>query len=257
VVRLLLQAGVQPRRIAQQERRAHAGLQQQAHHAGADPTRRGRDYDLHLDLLGLLRSTYRTAQVPANRRQRSDLAVAIGARLRELRDRRGLSLGVLAARSGLGKGTLSELETGRRNPTLETLFAVTTALGVPLSAALPAGETHTPDRPPIVVGDAIEAVLVDRFVDVLATTELYRVTIAAGRRQRSAPHAPGVTEHWIVYAGVLQLGPDDAQTKLAAGESRSFTADVPHRYRAHQGADVKATLVVRYAASADAAVPAR
>jgi XRE family transcriptional regulator, regulator of sulfur utilization len=184
----------------------------------------------------------------ANRPQRSDLAVAIGARLRALRERRELSLGALAARSGLGKGTLSELETGRRNPTIETLFAVTTALGVPFSAVLPPGETHSPDVPPIVVGDAIEAILVDRFVDVAATTELYRVTIPAGRSQRSAPHAPGVTEHWIVYAGVVELGPDDAQMRLAAGESTSFAADVPHRYRAHEGVDVSATLVVRYRA---------
>jgi hypothetical protein len=105
---------------------------------------------------------------------------------------------------------------------------------------------HAPDEPAVVIGEAIEAVLVDRFVDVLATTELYRVTIAAGRRERSKPHAPGVTEHWIVYAGVLDLGPDDAQTTLAAGESASFAGDVPHRYHAREGADVAATLVVRY-----------
>jgi transcriptional regulator with XRE-family HTH domain len=190
-----------------------------------------------------------------NRPQRSDLAVAIGARLRALRQRHELSLGALAARSGVGKGTLSEVETGRRNPTLETLFAVTTALGVPLSAALPPGETHATDEPAVVVGAAIEAVLVDRFVDVLATTELYRIAVAAGRRQRSAPHAPGVTEHWIVYGGVLDLGPDDAQTTLAAGESTSFAGDVPHRYHAHEGADVAATLVVRYPAAGDVAGP--
>jgi transcriptional regulator with XRE-family HTH domain len=184
--------------------------------------------------------------MPAHRPQRSDLAVAIGAQLRALRERRELSLGALAARSGLGKGTLSELETGRRNPTIETLFAVTTALGVPFSAVLPPGETDSPDHPPIVVGAAIEAVLVDRFLDLAATTELYRVTIPAGRRQRSAPHAHGVTEHWIVYAGVLELGPDDAQVRLEAGESTSFAGDVPHRYRAYDGVDVRATLVVRY-----------
>jgi XRE family transcriptional regulator, regulator of sulfur utilization len=179
--------------------------------------------------------------------------VAIGARLRALRQRHELSLGALAARSGLGKGTLSELETGHRNPTIETLFAVTTALGVPVSAALPPGETQAPDEPVIVVGAAIEAVLVDRFVDVLATTELYRVAIAAGRRQRSAPHAPGVTEHWIVYEGVLDLGPDDAQITLAAGKSASFAADVPHCYHAREGGDVAATLVVRYPAGGDVA----
>jgi transcriptional regulator with XRE-family HTH domain len=184
--------------------------------------------------------------MPAGRSQRSELAVAIGARLRALRRSHDVSLGALAARSGLGKGTLSELETGLRNPTLETLFAVTTALGVPLSAALPPGEPALPDDPTVVVGDAIEAVLVDRFVDAVATAEVYRVSIAAGRSQRSAPHASGVTEHWMVHGGVLDLGPDEAQTTLSGGEATSFGGDVPHRYHARAGADVAATLVVRY-----------
>ena len=165
--------------------------------------------------------------------------------MREFREARGISLGDLAAQGGIGKGTLSELETGQRNPTLETLFAITTALGVPLSAALPAGETQAPGAV-AVSGEAIEAVLIDRFIDVAATTELYRVTVAAGRSQDSAPHAPGVTEHWIVYAGVLDLGPVGAPVHLGAGDSTTFTGDVPHRYQAHEDADVAATLLVRY-----------
>ena len=183
--------------------------------------------------------------MPPKRPPHSELALTIGARLRELREAGGSSLGDLAAQAGIGKGTLSELGTGRRNPTLDTLFAVTTALGVPLSAALPPGETRAPGAV-AVSGEAIEAVLVDRFVDLDATTELYRVIIAAGRRQDSAPHAPGVTEHWIVYAGVLELGPIGEPVRLGAGESTTFIGDVPHSYRADGNADVAAALLVRY-----------
>ncbi len=182
------------------------------------------------------------ASTPSSRRA---LALAVGARVRELREARGLSLGDLAAQGGIGKGTVSELETGQRNPTLETLFAITTTLGVPLSAALPTGETHTADAV-AVSGEAIEAVLIDRFIDIAATTELYRVTVAAGRSQYSAPHALGVTEHWIVYAGLLDLGPIGAPARLGAGESMTFAGDVPHRYQAHNDADVAAALLVRY-----------
>ena len=175
----------------------------------------------------------------------SELAIAIGARLRELREARGISLGTLAAQAGIGKGTLSELETGRRNPTIETLFAVTTALGVAFSAVLPLDDTWAPGAVEV-SGEAIGAVLVDRFVDVGATTELYRVHIEAGRQQESEPHAAGVTEHWIVYAGVLELGPKGKLVRLGAGDSTTFTGDVPHRYRAEGDADVAATLLVRY-----------
>ena len=62
--------------------------------------------------------------------------VAIGRRLRELRTRRDLSLSALARHAGVGKGSLSELEAGARNPTLGTLYALAGALEVPLSALL-------------------------------------------------------------------------------------------------------------------------
>ena len=65
-----------------------------------------------------------------------DAGASAGARIRQLRTERGLSLSALAAAAGIGKGTLSELEGGRRNPTLETLYAVAGPLGVPLAALL-------------------------------------------------------------------------------------------------------------------------
>ena len=176
---------------------------------------------------------------------RSPLSSATGARLRELREARSLSVSELARMTGLGKGTLSELESGRRNPTLQTLYTVTTALGVPLSAALPPGEVQQPDAAPI-SGEAIDAVLVDRFVDTAATTELYRVRIRAGRRQDSEAHAAGVTEHWIVYAGAVAMGPVDRPVRLGPGDSTRFSADVPHRYVVEGAVDVASTLLVRY-----------
>jgi transcriptional regulator with XRE-family HTH domain len=176
---------------------------------------------------------------------RSALSSATGARLRELREARNLSVSELARMTGLGKGTLSELESGRRNPTLQTLFSVTTALGVPISAALPPGEVQQPEAVTI-SGEAIDAVLVDRFLDAAATTELYRVRIRAGRAQDSEPHGPGVTEHWIVYAGTVTMGPLDRLVQLGPGDSTSFTADVPHRYVVEGAGDVAATLLVRY-----------
>src|SRR5690606_41968103 len=78
---------------------------------------------------------------------------------------------------------------------------------------------------------AAGATLVYRLGAVSAATERYRVTIRPGREQRSEPHSAGVTEHWIVYAGLVELGPRGALVRLGPGESTSFTADVPHSYR--------------------------
>ena len=90
----------------------------------------------------------------------------VGRRLRRLREERQLSLSALARRSGVGKATLSELEGGQRNPTLETLYALTTALGVPLSTVLadPLSAALTPGSPRAgASGDAVTAVLTYRL----------------------------------------------------------------------------------------------
>jgi XRE family transcriptional regulator, regulator of sulfur utilization len=183
--------------------------------------------------------------MPRSPRQVTPLATDVGARVRGLREARGVSLNSLARATGLGKGTLSELEAGSRNPTLATLFAITTALEVPISAALPVAKPGEENPEPI-RGAAIEAWLVDRFVDLATTSELYRVRIGAGRDQDSEAHAAGVTEHWIVYAGTVELGPRDGMVRLGPGSSTSFVADVAHRYEVLGEEDVAATLLVRY-----------
>ncbi len=58
-------------------------------------------------------------------------AADVGRRVRELREHRGMSLSELARRAAVGKATLSGLEAGTRNPTLDTLQTIATALDLP------------------------------------------------------------------------------------------------------------------------------
>ncbi len=57
----------------------------------------------------------------------------IAAALRRERERVGISLTELARRAGVAKSTLSQLESGTGNPSVETLWALGVALGVPFS----------------------------------------------------------------------------------------------------------------------------
>src|SRR6476661_3473883 len=57
----------------------------------------------------------------------------IAASLRRERERAGLSLTEVARRAGVAKSTLSQLESGTGNPSVETLWALAVALGVPFS----------------------------------------------------------------------------------------------------------------------------
>jgi transcriptional regulator with XRE-family HTH domain len=159
----------------------------------------------------------------------------VGRRLRALRSERGLSLSELARRAGLGKGTLSELETGQRNPTLDTLFAVTSALRLPLSAALPAGAAAPPDA----TGAAVSAWLVEQ----LPGADVYRRRVEPGRTQHSEPHAPGVREQVLVVSGRLRLAGGDVE--LGEGELHAFAGDATYVWEA-LGGRVSAVLVMRY-----------
>src|SRR5206468_9737123 len=57
----------------------------------------------------------------------------IAASLRRERRRSGLSLTELARRAGIAKSTLSQLESGTGNPSVETLWALGVALDVPFA----------------------------------------------------------------------------------------------------------------------------
>ncbi|GAA0271364.1 helix-turn-helix transcriptional regulator [Cryptosporangium japonicum] len=170
---------------------------------------------------------------------------AVGRRLRALREERGISLSELSRRAGVGKATLSGLETGVRNPTLETLYAVTGQLGVPLAAVLSppaAGGPHA--AAPVVRGAAGEATLLEVIEGPDATYELYRIRIRAGATQVSPAHGAGVTEHLTVFRGDATVGPVEAPQQATAGSYIRFHADAPHFYAA--GADdFEAALMIR------------
>jgi XRE family transcriptional regulator, regulator of sulfur utilization len=163
----------------------------------------------------------------------------VGRRVRELRERRGLSLSELARRAAVGKATLSGLESGTRNPTLETLQAVAAALDLPLTTLLSPSSAA-------IRGAAVRMQLLRVFDDGPVTYELYRMRIPAGLAQRSPAHQAGVTEHATVFAGVLETGPVDAPLRAGPGEHVEWTADVPHGYAALGDADVDASLLIRY-----------
>ncbi|MDQ3499413.1 MAG: helix-turn-helix domain-containing protein, partial [Actinomycetota bacterium] len=55
---------------------------------------------------------------------------SVAANMRRLRAERGLTLSELGRRSKVGKATLSNLEAGRGNPRLETLWALAVAFDV-------------------------------------------------------------------------------------------------------------------------------
>lgn len=85
----------------------------------------------------------------------------MGDRLREARQSRGLSLRVLADRLGVSPSLISQVETGRAKPSVSTLYAIVSELGISLDELLfpdarPARPTQGVVAP---AGDASERLL--------------------------------------------------------------------------------------------------
>jgi DNA-binding XRE family transcriptional regulator/CheY-like chemotaxis protein len=69
---------------------------------------------------------------PAAHEEEGTRATRIGTRIRQIRDVSGLSLSDLANRTGIQPPNLSRLESGKHDPSIETLERVAAALGVRL-----------------------------------------------------------------------------------------------------------------------------
>ncbi|TMR89439.1 helix-turn-helix domain-containing protein [Nonomuraea basaltis] len=154
--------------------------------------------------------------------------------VRRLRRERGFSIGELARRSGVSKQTLSKVEQGDGNPTVETLSALCKALDVALRQLLTEWGS---------------AVYVQRLSDgqwrehdgrserVLDQTYgsgyVHTLVMRLERGNRSAPvpgHSLGTLHHVYVISGKLRTGPVEEQVELSAGDFARFPGDVPHQH---------------------------
>ncbi|WP_435737267.1 XRE family transcriptional regulator [Cellulosimicrobium sp. PMB13] len=172
-----------------------------------------------------------------------DVAHAVARQLRTLRTERGLSISGLAAAAGIGKGSLSEIEQGSRNPTLATLYALAGALHVPLAVVL-AERAGTQ-----VTSEGVSARLLDvhHVPDGTGRTvvEVYHLHLDAGSRRTSPAHGPGVVEHLLVTGGTLRAGRVGAEAEIGVGDELRWVSDVEHSYQALGGRSVDVVLVIR------------
>lgn len=160
----------------------------------------------------------------------------VAGNIRALRRSAGMTLADLAATAGLGKSTLAQLESGRGNPRMETLWAIATALRVPLARIV------EEERPALRVVRAAEVTpllaedspgWVGRLLaaaDRRGTFDVYGVDFAAAAIRRADAHEPGLIEHLIVVTGRLRAGPAATPVELGSGDLVSFAADVAHVY---------------------------
>lgn len=164
----------------------------------------------------------------------------LGRNVRRLRQARQLSLGALAQQTGLAKQTLANLESGRGNPTVQTLLAVASALSVGVNWLV------TEWDGPVLVRRADEAEWADvgsgrrRVLDQLYGTGSVDTALLDLRATRTVADAmpAGTLHHVYVVSGHVLAGPAEDVHDLGPGDFIRFAGDVPHVLRAASGAAV-------------------
>jgi transcriptional regulator with XRE-family HTH domain len=157
--------------------------------------------------------------------------------LRRERERIGLSLSEVAKRAGIAKSTLSQLEQGSGNPSVETLWALGVALDVPFSRLV------DPPKPRVQIirageGPVVHSEKANWAATLLASCppnarrDLYLITSEPGPPRLSDPHMPGVIEHVVVSTGRARCGLLDEPVDLAPGDYLAYPGDVPHIFEA-------------------------
>jgi transcriptional regulator with XRE-family HTH domain len=163
----------------------------------------------------------------------------IAAAIRRERDRAGISLSELAKRAGLAKSTLSQLESGTGNPSVETLWSLGVALGVPFSRLV------DPPRPSVTVvrsgeGPVIYSERAAYTATLMAACppgarrDIYVMRAEPGSARNSDPHGQGTIEHFWLGTGRVLIGPSTDPIELAPGDYITYPGDAPHVFEALQ-----------------------
>lgn len=155
--------------------------------------------------------------------------------IRRFRVEQQMSLGELAQRAGVSKQTLSKVEAGGGNPTVETLESIGTALGVGIRRLVT--EWGTRSR---LNRDSEEAWLDGptgrtRHLDQIYGSGYVRtqvLAIEAGRGERVLEaHESGTLHQLFVIEGELEAGAKNELSTLGPGDFLRFPGDVTHFYR--------------------------
>ncbi|MGW1748958.1 helix-turn-helix domain-containing protein [Streptomyces sp. NPDC002092] len=191
----------------------------------------------------------------------------VGARIRRARLAKGVSLRSLAREIGVSASLVSQIETGKSQPSVSTLYAITTALSVSVEALFDGYEDEAA-APPVVAAAAAPATVLHalaafaadpgrRIGPLVTPGERELLELDSGVVWERLGHVPGTdvdfllvtyrpggsssgsgglmrhtgTEYGYVTSGelVLTLGFDEYT--LGPGDAVCFESTTPHRYR--------------------------
>ncbi len=160
----------------------------------------------------------------------------IGERLRDLRERLGLSQRALATRAGVTNGMISLIEKNRSSPSVATLKKILDGFPMSLAEFFSVGQPE----PPRIFFSADELVEIGggaiSYRQVGANLQGKALQLLHERLQPGADSGAAMLRHdaeegGIVVRGELELTVGLETRRLRAGDAYAFSSRIPHRFR--------------------------
>ncbi|GED09254.1 XRE family transcriptional regulator [Cellulosimicrobium cellulans] len=179
---------------------------------------------------------WQTDRMPADTDRTLD---AVGARLKLLRQRRGLTLAELADQTGISVSTLSRLEAGLRRPTLEQLLPLARTYGATLDELVDAPATGNPrvNLRPIPCADGSVILPLTRRPGGI---QAYKFILPTGDDDKQPELRTHEGHDWVyVLNGALRLVLGEHDLLLEPGEAAEFDTRTPHWFGATSAGPVE------------------
>lgn len=166
--------------------------------------------------------------------------LALGRKIRELRQGRRLSLTQLGERCQLSVALLSQIERGAGSPSMRSLRQVADGLGVNVETLFVDPAQPSPDTSPNIVRHDRRRVLnlaqTGISIELLTTSGFKRVQtffsyIVPGGGSGAEDDSHVGSESGVVLTGQMELWLDGTRHLLNPGDSFCFDSRTPHRYR--------------------------
>jgi transcriptional regulator with XRE-family HTH domain len=159
----------------------------------------------------------------------------VGELLRELREKRGLSVRTLAGNAGFSPSFISQVENGQASPSIASLEKLAACLDITLAEFFQAGAARSSavvrstERPRLESGwskaeiESLGAGRGSRLEPVL-------ITLRAGGVSGKHPHTLARDQFIFVISGQVTLVLDDAESILTTGDAATISAQAPYRW---------------------------
>jgi transcriptional regulator with XRE-family HTH domain len=164
------------------------------------------------------------------------LTQSLARNVKRWRTERGFTLDALAARAGVSRGMLIQIEQARTNPSIGTVVKIGDALGISITTLL-----DYEQGPKVRIVPEEQAVRLwhtdagsyNRLLagaEAPGPLEMWDWRLMPGESSPSDPHPAGTVELVHVTAGELTLTVDGVAHRVPTGASASFEANTPHTY---------------------------